>query len=135
MSDLNNVSLSGRLTRDPEVRHTPSGHVVVDMGLAFNTSRKQGDEWVEDAHFVDLTAWGNRGEFFARKLRKGSLVFVHGELRYSSWDAQDGSKRSKLTVNVRDLKSQDLFRKDENVPASSGGGDFPSTPTDDDIPF
>jgi single-strand DNA-binding protein len=138
MSDLNVVSLSGRLTRDPEVRHTQSGTVVVDMGLAFSTSRKQGDQWVEDSHFADLTAWGNRGEFFARKLRKGDLVFVHGELRYSSWETSDGSKRSKLTVTVKDLKSQALFRKDDDVPAASAPSDdryVPAASSDDDIPF
>lgn len=130
MSDLNLASLSGRLTRDPELRTTNGGASVCDLGLAFSTSRKQGDEWVEDSNFVDLVAWGKRGEFFARKLRKGDLVFVHGELRYSSWEANDGSKRSKLSITVRDLKSQALFRKDDDgyAPAS-----VPAS--DDDIPF
>jgi len=137
MSDLNHVTLGGRLTRDPELRHTAGGTAVVNMSLAFSTDRKQGDEWVEDSNFVELTAWGKRGEFYARKLRKGSPVVLVGELKYESWEAQDGSKRSKVAVTVRDMKSEHFFRKDDEIPAAAGagGGGYAPPTSDDDIPF
>lgn len=137
MSDLCTVSLSARLTRDPELRHTPSGLAVVDLPLAYNTGRKNGDEWVEDSNFIDATFFGKRAEFFADRLSKGSLVFVHGRLKYESWEAQDGSKRSKHKIMGDDLKSPDLFRTNGGGSSSSSPSDpfVPAAAADDDIPF
>lgn len=141
MSDVNQVALSGRLTRDPELRHTGGGTAVFSGRLAFETSRKVGEEWVNEPNYVDLTAFGRRGEFYSERLQKGSLCFVSGRLRWSEWEAQDGQKRQKLEVNVDEIKSPDLFKNggrdssgdDQFVPAGSSGSDFSGA--DDDIPF
>lgn len=143
MSDINRVSLSGRLTRDPELRHTAGGTAVMSARLAFDTGRKVDGQWTNEPNYVDLVAWGNRGEFFASRLSKGSLVFVDGRLKWSEWETQDGTKRQKLEVNVDEIKSPDLFKtggtgtggggSSQFVPAGSSGSDFNGS--DDDIPF
>jgi single-strand DNA-binding protein len=143
VSDLNSVSLSGRLTRDPELRTTGGGTSVLDLRVAFGTSRKNGNEWVEESNYVDVVFFGKRAEFFAERLTKGSLVFVGGKLRYEEWEAQDGSgKRNRLKIMGDDLKSTDLFNGAARAGGSSttGASDFAPTSgavvgDDDDIPF
>lgn len=132
MSDINVVTLSGRLTRDPELRHTPSGTAVMSARLAFETSRKNGSEWVNEPNYVDLVAWGNRAEFYCDRLTKGSLVFVSGRLKWQEWETQSGDKRQKLEINVDEIKSEDLFGKG----STRQRDDFvPTAAVDDDIPF
>lgn len=99
---LNQVFLLGNLTRDPEVRQTPSGQSVCNFGLALNRSFKKGDQWEEATDFVNCVAWGPLGERIGQYLTKGRRVLVQGSLRSSSWE-QDGQKRSKLEVWANDV--------------------------------
>ena len=93
------VNLCGNLSRDPELRQTPSGKSVCQLGVAIGTAYKDASgEWVEKPNFFDVIVWGAQGEACARYLTKGSQVVVSGRLDQSTWEAQDGSKRSKVQV-------------------------------------
>lgn len=99
MKDVNQITLTGRLTRDPELRQTNSGKGVCQMGLAVNESYKTQDgEWQERANFFDVIVWGKQGEACASSLNKGAPITVSGHLSSRSWEAEDGSKRSKIEV-------------------------------------
>ncbi|MCC7137928.1 MAG: single-stranded DNA-binding protein [Planctomycetes bacterium] len=108
MANLNRVMLIGRLTRDPETRHTPSGQTVTTFGLAINRTyrRKDSDEQVEETTFVDCEAWGKGGETFARYMKKGRQAYVEGRLKLDSWE-KDGQKRSKLSVVMEEFQVLD----------------------------
>ena len=91
----------GRLTRDPELRYTPKGTAVTDLGMAINRSRSGGDggERIEETTFVDVTLWGRQAEVANQYLGKGREVFIEGRLQLDSWeDKASGQKRSKLKV-------------------------------------
>lgn len=99
MASFNRVVLLGNLTRDPELRYIPSGTAVCEVGLAVNDRRKTPNgEWVEETTFVDVTLWARTAEVAGEYLSKGSSVLIEGRLKYDTWEAQDGQKRSKLRV-------------------------------------
>jgi single-strand DNA-binding protein len=92
---MNNVSLIGNLTRDPELRTTPSGTSVSDLRLAINRPKRNGEE--QGADYVDVVCWGVTAENCAKYLAKGRPIAVTGRLRHSEWET-DGQRRSKLEV-------------------------------------
>jgi single-strand DNA-binding protein len=100
MPNLNSVHLMGLLTRDPELRYTPGGKAVSDVGLAINHYSKTDDgQKKEEVTFVDVTLWGSQAEVVAKYCKKGSPLFVDGRLQLDTWDdRQSGQKRSKLKV-------------------------------------
>ena len=101
MASFNKVILMGNLTRDPEVRYTPSGTAVTDLGLAVNRYwfDKQANERREETTFVDVTLWGRQAEVAGEYLAKGRPVLIEGRLHLDSWDDREtGQKRSKLKV-------------------------------------
>lgn len=100
MASYNRVVLMGNLTRDIELKYTPSGMAVTDIGLAVNDRRKNASgEWIEETTFVDVTLWGRTAEVASEYLSKGSSMFIEGRLKLDSWeDKQSGQKRSKLRV-------------------------------------
>lgn len=98
---VNRVTISGNLTRDPELRATPGGTQVLSFGVAVNDRRKnqQTGQWEDQPNFIDCTLFGNRAEALSRILRKGMKVAVEGRLRQSRWqDRQTGQNRSKIEV-------------------------------------
>ncbi|MDH7483257.1 MAG: single-stranded DNA-binding protein [Spirochaetales bacterium] len=97
MSDINVVVLVGRLTRDSELKYTPSGLPICRFSLAVNRSRKQDEQWVDEPHFFDVEFYGKSAEGLARYLLKGRQVAVQGELRQDRWE-KDGQQRSKIVV-------------------------------------
>lgn len=97
MPSYNRVVLMGNLTRDVEVRETPGGAVVTDLGLAVNDRVKRNDEWVDEVTFVDVTMWGRTAEVAGEYLHKGSPILIEGRLKLDSWE-RDGEKRTKLRV-------------------------------------
>jgi single-strand DNA-binding protein len=100
---VNQVTLMGNLTRDPEVRNTPTGQSVCSFSLALNRAyRDKNDQWQEATDFVDVVAWGPLGERVAQYLSKGRRALVQGRLQSRSWE-QDGQKRSKLEVLANDV--------------------------------
>lgn len=101
--DLNRVILVGRLTRDAELQYTNSGWAILKMGLACNRRRKQGDQWVDEANFFDVTLFGKRGESLSQYLQKGQQIAVEGQLKQDRWE-QDGMKRSKVVVEATNIQ-------------------------------
>jgi single-strand DNA-binding protein len=145
-ANINRVVLVGNLTRDPELRNTPSGTAVCSLRIAVNTRRKDSTgQWTEKPNYFDITVWGNQGESCAQYLSKGRPVAVDGRLEWREWDAQDGTKRQAVEI-VADSVQFLGGRSDgdggsgggENqfVPAgASGGSDADFQGSDDDIPF
>jgi len=100
MASLNKVMLIGNLTRDPEVRYTPKGSAVCDIGLAVNRSYvTDNGEKVEEVTFVDITLWNKTAELAGKYLHKGRPVYIEGRLQMDTWeDRQTGQKRQRLKV-------------------------------------
>lgn len=137
-SSFNKVILLGTLTRDPEVRYTPKGSAVADIGLALNHQYKtDGGEKREEVTFVDITLWGRTAEVAGEYLKKGRQTLIEGRLTLDTWDdKQTGQKRSKLKVVGETL--QLLGGRDDT--RQSGGQQAPrpapaAEPDDDEIPF
>ncbi|MGH7157285.1 MAG: single-stranded DNA-binding protein [Candidatus Saccharimonadales bacterium] len=100
---FNQVTLMGNLTRDPELRTTPSGASVCSFSLALNRSYKNSEgNWTEATDYIDIVAWGPLGERVAQYLTKGRPALVSGRLQSRSWE-QDGVKRSKVEVVANDV--------------------------------
>src|SRR3954469_5511375 len=100
---LNQVTLMGNLTRDPELRQTPSGQNVCSFSLALNRSYKDASgEWQEATDYIDIVAWGPLGERVSQYLHKGRRCLVQGRLQSRSWE-QEGVKRSKVEVLANDV--------------------------------
>ncbi len=153
MAQMNQVLLRGNLTRDPEKRFLPSGTSVVNFGLAVNRRYRSGEEWKEDTCFVDIVVFGAQGDWTMENCTKGSPVLVDGRLSFNTWEAQDGTRRSKHEVvafNVhfiarRDEGGQGVSGRAQSQGAGSswsgppagpqGGPGEPPPMTDDDIPF
>jgi len=145
-ANINRVVLVGNLTKDPELRHTPSGTAVCSLRLAVNTPRKDSatGEWTEKPNYFDITVWGNQGESCAQYLAKGRPVAVDGRLEWREWDAQDGTKRQAVEIiadSVQFLGSRGDTEgggQPQFVPAGAAAqtenADF-AAGADDDIPF
>jgi single-strand DNA-binding protein len=147
MANINRVVLVGNLTKDPELRQTPSGTSVCKLRLAVNTRQKDASgQWVDKPNYFDVTVWGNQGESCAQYLSKGRPVGVDGRLDWREWEAQDGTKRQAVEIiaeSVQFLGSRgdgEGSGRPQFVPEGAAGAaaaadaDFTAS-TDDDIPF
>jgi single-strand DNA-binding protein len=147
-TNINRVVLTGNLTRDPELRSTPSGTSVCSLRLAVNTRRKDpSGEWGEKANFFDVTIFGRQGENAAQYLAKGRSVAVDGRLEWREWTDKDGNKRQSVDIiadSVQFLGSREggengsRFSAQSDVPVDTADLDTaPAGPrsADDDIPF
>ena len=146
MANINRVVLVGNLTRDPELRHTPSGMAVCSLRIAVNTRRKdnQTGEWTEKPNYFDVTVWGNQGENCAQYLSKGRPVAIDGRLEWREWDAQDGTKRQAVEIIADSVQFLGSRQDGEGggqpqfVPSgaqTTDNADFGNAAADDDIPF
>lgn len=109
---INRVVISGNLTRDPELRATPSGTSVLALGVAVNDRRKNQEtgQWEDVPNFFDVTIFGARADALSRFLSKGSKVAIEGRLHWRQWENQQGEKRSKVDIiadEVEFLSSRD----------------------------
>jgi len=129
---LNKVLLSGRLTRDPELRYTPSGVAVMTFSLALNRRYKdQSGEWKDEVSFVNVVAWQRQAELASEYLKKGSAVYVEGRLQSRSWETGEGQKRSVLEVRAERLQFLDRAKRDEEEPVEGKVEDTGP----EDVPF
>jgi single-strand DNA-binding protein len=105
MTAGNSVVLVGNITRDPELRFTPSGQATATFGLAVNRrwQNRQTNEWEEQTSFFDIVCWRDMAENAAESLTRGSRVMVSGRLDQRSWETQDGDKRSKVEVTADEI--------------------------------
>ena len=163
-ASLNKVLLMGNLTRDPEVRYTPKGTAVGDLGLAVNDSYKAQDGTIkETVTFINVEVWGRQAETCKQYLSKGRPVFIEGQLRLDQWETPQGEKKTQL--RVRADRVQFLGGGGQGGSGGGGGGagrssysggggapgeqaakparpaapapsdDAPPLPDEDDIPF
>lgn len=109
MASLNKVLLIGNMTRDPELKYTPSGMAVCEFDIAVNRRWKDKDETT----FLSIEAWGKQGEFVKNYFKKGSAIFVEGRIKVDQWEAKDGTKRKRFAVVAENLSFVD---------SRSGGG-------------
>ena len=161
MANVNKVILIGNVTRDPEIKYTPKGSAVTDLGLAVNRYYTlDGGEKKEETTFVDVTLWGRQAEIAGEYLKKGSPVYIEGRLQMDTWeDKQTGQKRSRLRVVAENLQllgsrqgggrppsqssefeeaPSSTFRSQPSsspLPPPPNKPVAPSQPDDDDIPF
>lgn len=147
-TNINRVVLTGNLTRDPELRTTPSGTSVCSLRLACNTRRRDASgDWVDKPNFFDVTVWGAQGENCANYLQKGRPIALDGRLEWREWEDGQGNKRQAVDIiadSVQFLGSREggenggRYAPQSDIPADSS--DFaPASPSggtkDDDIPF
>jgi single-strand DNA-binding protein len=99
----NTVTVSGNLTREPELRYTPTGRAVCNLGVAVNRRYQVNGEWQEQVSFIDVTAWADLAEHLASCLTKGARVVVTGRLEQRSWETDEGEKRSKTEIVADDV--------------------------------
>jgi len=148
VANINRVVMVGNLTKDPELRHTPSGTAVCKLRLAVNTRQKDQStgEWGDKPNYFDVTVWGNQGESCAQYLSKGRPVGVDGRLDWREWEAQDGTKRQAVEIiaeSVQFLGSRgDSEGQSQYIPPSDVAADQSDfvkagagAAADDDIPF
>lgn len=135
MPSFNQVTLVGHVTRDIEVRYLQSGTAVCDMGLAINERVKRGDEWIDEAVFVDVTLFGKQAEVAGQYLSKGSPILIAGRLKYETWE-KDGQKRSKLKVVAEKLQMLGVKpRNEENQERPERPQEQSQVPSNEEIPF
>jgi single-strand DNA-binding protein len=149
-TNINRVTITGNLTKDPELRSTPSGTSVCKLRVAVNSRRKDSasGEWVDKPNYFDVTVWGAQGENCANYLYKGRPVAVDGRLDWREWEAQDGSKRQAVEIiaeSVQFLGSREDRPQGNGIAAQSDvpadTSDFETEKagagagSDDDIPF
>src|ERR1700752_4080382 len=127
MASFNKVLLLGNLTRDPEIRYTPKGSAVCDLGIAVNRQYTlENGERREEVTYVDVVLWARLAEIAAEYLKKGRPVFIEGRLQLDTWDdKQSGQKRSKLRVIGETM--QMLGSRPPGTPAAAEGGDESQT--------
>lgn len=153
---INKVMITGNLTRDAELRSTPSGTSILSLGVAVNDRRRnqQTGDWEDYANFIDCNMFGRRADALAPYLKKGTKVAIEGRLHYSSWeDRNTGQRRSKVDVTIDELEFMSSRNSAGGNGGSYGGGDgsynasaqqrsqtipeppAPSAYNDEDIPF
>ena len=120
---VNKVMLMGNLTRDIELKHLTSGQVVGSFGIAVNRRYKTKDgETREEVAFIDCEAWARTAEVMSQYLSKGRPVFIEGRLKLDQWEAQDGTKRSKLKVVVEQFQFVDSREGGGNTSGGNSDG-------------
>ena len=127
MASENSVTLVGNLTRDPELRYTPSGAGVASFGLAVNRRYQVNGEWQEQVSFFNIVAWSELGENAAASLSKGMRVIVTGRLEQRSYETKEGEKRSVTEVRADELGpslrwAQAQVERISRDDATGGGG-------------
>lgn len=144
--NINTVVITGNLTKDPELKTTGGGTELCQMRVANNGRRKDGDNWVDDPNFFNVTVFGKQGANCAQYLAKGRPVAIHGRLNWREWE-QDGNHREAINIIASDVQflgsgkgdgavhaggSSDVPADTSDMDTGSGTG---SMGTDDDIPF
>ena len=142
-ASINRVVLVGNLTRDPELRQTPSGTSVCSLRIAVNSRRRdESGQWIDKPNYFSISVFGNQAESCSQYLSKGRPVAIDGRLDWREWQTQDGQKREAVEIvaeSVQFLGSRgdgDLGGGNQFVPAgASTAADADFQGADDDIPF
>lgn len=150
-SSLNQAQIIGNLTRDPELRQTPTGQTVATFGIATNRKWKdQAGQLQEEVEFHNVVAWGRLAEICGQYLKKGAKVFISGRLKTRTWDDPDGKKNYKTEIITEDMVMLDSRRGGEGAgevpvraaparaaaPSAAASADVPEEEIKiDDLPF
>ena len=146
MSNGNHVSIVGNITRDPELRFTPSGQATATFGVAVNRrwQNRQSQEWEEATSFFDVVCWGQLAENAAQSLSKGTRVLVSGRLDQRSWETAEREKRSKIEITADEVApslrwatvsiTKNERRSPDGGGQSYGGGGGGGRPAQNDAP-
>lgn len=143
--DLNKVMIIGRLTRDPELRTTPSGISVCQLGVATNFvyTNQQSGQKVEQVEYHNITLWRKLGEIAHQYLKKGAQVYIEGRLQTRSWDAADGQKKSRTEIIADNMimlarpagaSGSAYSSADKPAPAPSKADDASQSPPSEELP-
>jgi single-strand DNA-binding protein len=132
MASDNNVTLVGNITRDPELRFTPSGQAVASFGIAVNRrwQNRQTNDWEEQTSFFDVKCWAQMAENVSESLGRGSRVIVTGRLEQRSWETDQGDKRSKVEVVADEIApslrwaTAQVTRNERSGGEGGGGGSY-----------
>ena len=143
MKDINIISMTGRLTRDMEIKYTPSRVPVGKFSLAVNRNKKKGDQWVDEASFFECALFGKSSESLAQYLIKGKQVAISGEMRQERWTSQDGQNQSRVVVVISSISlmgSKEDAPSKQQAPAPTRApqqskNQGPEAFDDDNIPF
>jgi len=136
MANLNYVVLAGNLTRDPQVRNTPGGTAVADLGLAINEKFKnKTGELQESTTYVDVVAWGRQAEVCQQYLHKGSPVLIEGRLQLDQWESKEGEKRSKLRVRADRVQFLNAGGRRNETGGDQPAGRLAAPPANDEAPL
>jgi single-strand DNA-binding protein len=125
----NSVTLVGNVTRDPELRFTPSGQAVATFGLAVNRrwQNRSNNEWEEQTSFFDVKCWAQMAENVGESLHRGARVIVSGRLEQRSWETENGDKRSKVEVVADEIAPSlrwatvEITKNERREPGQGGG--------------
>lgn len=136
MTDTNRVILTGRLTRDPELKSTASGQHLCRFSIANNYAVKQGEQWTEKVNYFDVVAWGRQAETIHKYVQKGQKLLIEGVLRWSSWE-HDGEKQSKTEVLLERFEFMGQKPEGQKQPEPQGDPSVAAvfSALDEDIPF
>ena len=130
--DINSVVLVGRIVRDCELKYSKTGSPIVNMSIAVNHTKKDGDEYVDEASFFDLVLFGKRGEALSQYLLKGSQISIIGKLKQERW-SKDGENKSKINIiveNIQLLGSKNNSQSSPQAPPKTNHANF-----EDDCPW
>jgi single-strand DNA-binding protein len=140
---INNITISGRLTRDIDLRYTPSGAAVAQLGIAFDRAFQKDGKWQNESSFIDVVVWSQKAEQCAENLRKGSPIIVEGYLQTRTYTTKDNQNR-KITEIVANKVHFLEWSPSENRPDSGSfntqnlqepAPSFSNDVTGDDVPF
>ena len=101
--NVNSVELSGRLTRDPELKHLQSGMAILNIDIAFNRNFKKGDNWEQSTSYIQIKLWGDKAEKMAQYLHKGSPIIAEGYLEQESWKNKENQTVSKMVLTAHKI--------------------------------
>ncbi len=121
MGDLSVAVLVGRLTRDAELKYTPSGQAICHFSVATSSRVKKGDQWLDEPSFWEIDLWGKLGETLNQYLVKGKLVAVEGDMRQDKWE-KDGQSRMKVVIKANDVQLLGTGGGSGGSGSGSGGG-------------
>lgn len=124
MTDPNSVHVVGRITRDAEVRFTPSGTPIMTFSIANERSYKKGDEWKKEVSYFDIVVWGKRAEGYGAQLTKGTQVVVVGALQQRRWETDDGQKRSKVEIVAEHVLFAQYIKSGANAGGQAAAEDY-----------
>jgi len=136
MSSFNSVCLAGNLTRDPELRVTPSGKSVTSFDIAINSFHKdKAGNKVEETVFVPITVWAKQADACAEYLKKGHPVLIGGRIRQERWEAKEGGKRSRLVVVAQIVRFLKRKAQEDSSSKPIESPEQGSPREDEDVPF